>query len=124
MSLQIFTPLELFVIAHFLGDFFLQNKWMSFYKDSSPLRRGVHSLVYALVFLPFMWYYHFSFIGIKFLILFGSHFLIDNEKMFTRFLARVRHMQKDEFNETVWRIILLVTDQLYHLLIVVLILMF
>jgi len=66
MSLQIFTPLELFVIAHFLGDFFLQNKWMSFYKDSSPLRRGVHSLVYALVFLPFMWYYHFLLLELNF----------------------------------------------------------
>ncbi|NMB92240.1 MAG: DUF3307 domain-containing protein [Parcubacteria group bacterium] len=124
MHLNIFTPLELFIIVHFIGDFVLQNKWMAFYKNGSLLRRGVHSFVYAIVFLPLLLYYPMSFIGLKLFILFLSHFIIDNEKIIIFLLNKIKKIKPGDFNEAIWRIIILVTDQLYHFLFILIILMF
>jgi len=124
MSLQIFTPLELFIIIHFIGDFLLQNKWLSFYKNKSVLVKAVHSFIYAVVFLPVLLYYGASFIVVKLLILFLSHFIIDSDKNIIFLLNKFKKIKADDFSEAIWRIIVLVTDQLFHLLIIVLILMF
>lgn len=124
MNLNIFTPLELFIIIHFIGDFVLQNKWMAFYKNGSIIRRGVHAFVYAVVFLPLMFYYQMSFIWLKLLILFLSHFMIDNEKIIINLLNKIKRIQPGDFNEAIWRIIILVTDQLYHFLFILIILIF
>ncbi|MGC8851924.1 MAG: DUF3307 domain-containing protein [Minisyncoccia bacterium] len=124
MNFQFFTPLELFVIVHFIGDFILQNSWMAANKNKSLFALGVHSFVYALVFIPLLIYYHFTYPVISFFILFVSHFIIDKDNLFISFLENLKRIKKENYSEVMWRIILLVNDQLLHLLVIVLLLLF
>jgi len=124
MNLKIFTPLELFLIVHFIGDFILQNSWMASNKNKSNFALGVHSLVYASVFIPLIIYYKFTYPLISFFVLFLSHFIIDKDSLFISFLEQIKRIKKENYTEIMWRIILLVNDQLLHLLVIVLILLF
>lgn len=126
ISLSVFTPLELFIICHFIGDFILQNGWMATYKNKSYFVLGVHSFVYSITFIPLMIYYQFSLmrILISFLILLLSHYIIDQDKLFLSVLTRLYKIKLDEDNKIMGRIILLVNDQLWHLLVIVLIILF
>lgn len=63
------------ILLHLLGDYFLQNDWMAVNKGKYSvlgyLTCTIHCLLYSI---PFGMYYHSWDI---FLLVFGSHFLID-----------------------------------------------
>jgi len=67
----------LYLILHLVGDYVTQSDWMANNKSKAHLPAFIHALVYAL---PFLFFTSLS----AWLIIFGTHFLIDRYRLVRR----------------------------------------
>lgn len=108
------SPFNWLLIGHLIGDFLFQTNWMATRKEKEWVPLVVHALVYTFFIALFGIPTHsIGWVGIS--IIFLTHIIIDR-----RFLIRfwVRTIQGARGKEEGW--LSIVTDQIFHLLILVL----
>lgn len=100
------------IVAHFIGDFVLQNDWMALGKSKDNIALGTHALIVAIITgaTAAQWlvdpnYLGFQFIGITFV----CHFLTDY--MTSRVNAKLW-----QANERHWFFVSIGFDQMLHYL--------
>jgi hypothetical protein len=107
------------LIGHLVGDFLFQTAWMANGKNKRILPLIVHSTVYTLCIFVFS--FNSDFLSwSNFFILIGTHVLIDSRKITYWWMSNVMRVTTSANNET-WLVI--VTDQIFHLLILYILLL-
>jgi len=101
------------LMGHLAGDFLFQTSWMARGKNSHILPLIVHSIVYTLCIFAFSFNTDFL-CWSNFFILIGTHALIDSRKITYLWMRNVMRVTACTNNET-W--LAIVTDQIFHLLI-------
>lgn len=109
--------MEMFVLAHFVGDYLLQNGWQAFGKAKGNFLNApliVHCLLYTLPFAPVM---YFSGVSLYWLALvFGTHMVIDRRWPVVNFLKwKEGKLHDSSFEPPFWLVIMV--DQIFHILV-------
>lgn len=107
------SPFNWLLIGHLIGDYLFQTNWMATRKEKEWLPLITHSLVYTICVAVIGWFTHsLTFYGILFIFL--THLIIDR-----RFFIRlwVRYIQRAKGSQENWLSIM--TDQIFHLIILV-----
>lgn len=104
---------ESLLIAHFIGDWMLQNNWMAMNKTKVIWVRALHCLIYSACFfwLPFWWIAY----------IFVTHFIIDSYKplyWFRRLKGDFKNMDEfiESFNTPAGFYVNVTLDQIFHIL--------
>jgi hypothetical protein len=110
------TALILAFLFHLFGDYLIQNDWMAANKTKSSWAAFVHAITYSLPFLflaPSYWW----------LLIFGSHFLIDRFRLAVYWIKLVNwNWQSENFGyakeKPVWMSVwlMIIIDNTFHLL--------
>ncbi|MCD5407236.1 MAG: DUF3307 domain-containing protein [Desulfotomaculum sp.] len=109
------TPFAWLVLGHLAGDYLLQNSWMALNKKNSYLPLFSHCFVYTLtVYLFSLFFGGLSLLAV--ILIFIAHLFLDKTKFIDYWLKYVT--QTDLF----W--LKVITDQVFHLLVLALILHF
>lgn len=96
------------LIAHFIGDWFLQNDWIALYKKGSTLRCLLHTLIYLIPFL-------FTGIPLILLPIIGlQHFVIDRSYYVEWYVKKINAHRFD--NTPLWPWAAIVIDNLMHII--------
>ena len=101
------------VLAHLVGDFLLQRKYWALNKTSKLSALLIHCVVYTAAFIPVFWMYEVCWAWLAWIFL--THVLIDNGH-FVNWWSRVVN---DNHDPVFW--LLVVRDQVIHLLVLVVI---
>lgn len=110
------TIFEALLLGHLVGDFLFQNRWMADNKHTQVFPRLVHSLVYTFAIYAFSWFAGgISLVAAGIILL--SHFCID-QGSFNRWWMSSITRSPDIY----W--LGIVCDQIFHLLILALIVAF
>lgn len=112
MTLSLF---ETFFITHLVMDWIFQTEWEAMEKSKKWLPLIVHCSVYTLGFVPAFLLYKVSLL-LLFLI-FISHVILDQRKLETLIVERIKTFRKSKVPEFFWWILLIGIDQTLHLLI-------
>jgi len=106
------------ILLHFIGDYIIQNHWMSVNKKAKGFKGFMACLIHCASYsLPFL------FIGSipAVLVIFGTHFLIDRTNIVAWFIAAKNgtfHIRNAGFPEdtpkwlSVW--LLIIIDNIFH----------
>ena len=107
------TPFEALLITHLVVDWLFQTYWESKNKADKFLPLFKHSLIYTLCFIPAFYYFEFNWLLL--LVLFGTHMLLDNRKFEIWWLKTIKGVTKEKVNESIWNILLIAVDQVFHI---------
>jgi hypothetical protein len=111
------TALILGFLFHLIGDYLLQNDWMANQKTKAFLPAAIHASLYSLLFLfitePSWW-----------MLLIGSHFLIDRYRLAIYWIKLVNWNWKSknfgfDDNKPAWMSVwlMIIIDNVWHLVI-------
>ncbi|MDQ0482167.1 DUF3307 domain-containing protein [Guptibacillus hwajinpoensis] len=113
------TPFEYLFIAHLVGDYLFQTKWMALHKHNKWLPLFVHVSIYTFVIGITAW---LSFGGLSILQLgfvFITHLFLDR-RTFVVWWTTVIMQNSDPSS----RWLTIIVDQIFHLLVIAIILSF
>lgn len=117
------TIFEWLLIGHFIGDWAFQNEWMVRHKQDALFNRAVfiHCVVYTLVLLLIVWWFQPTPLSTTDLIWFSaivyiSHWLID--------ASNAAFYWMNIFQQSNVLFVRIVVDQLFHILILALLIEF
>ena len=114
-----FTLFEIFIIIHLIMDFIFQRQWEATRKNKEWLALAFHCFVYAIGFVPVFWFLKISFWWL--ILLFVSHFLIDNQKFVRWLLEEFKGFKQTEINQSLWTMLFIGVDQTLHFIILIII---
>ena len=114
-----FTLFEIFIIVHLIMDFVFQRKWEATRKDKEIMALAFHCFIYTIGFIPIFWFLEISFYWL--ILLFVSHFVIDNQKFVRWLLEEFKGFKQTETNQSLWTMLLIGMDQIFHLIILLII---
>ncbi|MBO8156544.1 MAG: DUF3307 domain-containing protein [Bacillaceae bacterium] len=111
------SPFDFLLVAHLIGDYLFQTNWMAMNKARRWDALMVHSIVYTGVISIVSWmtFGGLSMTGI--LIVFLSHLILDRRRFIVWWVRRV--MRTDE-TKVPW--IVIVVDQVFHIMVLAIIL--
>jgi hypothetical protein len=103
------SPFDILLLAHFLGDYFLQTGWMAGNKAKRWFPLLVHSAVYALTIAVFGMYFIKDFTWWGVLLVFVTHVVVDRRSITQWWVTNI---MKAPASESVW--LAVVVDQSFH----------
>lgn len=110
------TPFEYLFIAHLIGDFLFQTKWMAEHKHNRWLPLLSHVSIYTAVLGTVAW---FGFGGLSMLqlgFIFITHVILDRRTFVTWW---TRTVMRDVDDSVGW--LKVITDQVFHLIVIAII---
>ena len=116
------TLLEALLVTHILVDWIFQWKWEAMNKSKKWLPLFFHCTVYTVGFIPVFLIYKISLAWL--VLLFVSHVILDRRKFEIWLLENFKGIIKKDTPEAIWTMFLIVTDQILHVVILVLIVIF
>ena len=116
------TIFEALLITHFVVDWLFQGKWEAMNKSRKWLPLFFHCTVYTVGFIPMFLIYKINLIWL--VLLFVSHVIFDRRKFEIWLLENFKGVSKKDTPESLWRILLIGTDQILHIVILTLIVIF
>lgn len=111
------SPFAFLILGHLVGDYLFQTSWMAAYKSSKWLPLFVHSAVYTFFIAIFAWigFGGLSVLGIA--IVFIAHLILDQRSFVSWW---VKNVMKATGKEAGW--LSIVVDQIFHILVLALVL--
>lgn len=108
------TPFSFLLVAHLIGDYLFQTKWMAMYKATKWLPLLVHSLVYTVVVavVAFVGFGGLSVAAVAFV--FVTHVALDRRTFVAWW---VRTVMGSTGKESGW--LSIVVDQIFHIIVLV-----
>jgi len=100
-------------------DFIFQRSWEATRKSKDWLALAFHCFVYTIGFIPVFWFLKISFWWL--ILLFLSHFVIDNQKFVRWLLEEFKGYKQIESDKSLWTMLLIGVDQTLHLIILLII---
>lgn len=101
------------LIAHLLGDFVFQTKWMADNKANNWLPLLFHSFIYTAI----IWIIsYFAFGGLSLtgcILIFGGHLILDRRTIINLWSSKIMGLEDEATN---W--ITIVIDQTFHLILI------
>jgi len=116
------TIFEALLMTHLAVDFLFQGKWEAMNKSKKWLPLFFHCTVYTVGFIPVFLIYKINLIWL--ILLFVSHAILDRRKLEIWFLKNFKGVSKKDTPESLWKMLLIGSDQILHILILVLIIIF
>ncbi|KPJ54821.1 hypothetical protein AMJ47_03150 [Parcubacteria bacterium DG_72] len=114
-----FTIFEIFIIVHLIMDFIFQRQWEAAKKNKDWRALAFHCFIYTIGFVPVFWFLRISFWWL--LLLFLSHFVIDNQKIVQWLLEKLKGYKQNKTNQSLWTLLYIGVDQTLHLIILLII---
>ena len=114
-----FTLFEIFIVVHIIMDFIFQREWESRRKSKEWPALGFHCFIYTIGFIPVFLFFKVSFWWL--MILFLSHFIIDNKKITQWILSKLKGFKQKETSPALWTMMLVGMDQTLHLIVLLVI---
>lgn len=111
------SPFDALFVGHLIGDFLLQTNWMATQKSQYWVARLVHVIVYTLSVSTVALAIGVGLSTWGIVIIFGSHFIVDKRTIAPWWVATV---MQTTGKESGW--LGLVVDQVFHVLILALVL--
>jgi hypothetical protein len=111
------SPFEFLLLAHLIGDYLFQTKWMALNKSTKWVPLLTHVGVYTLTITCVAWIGFGGLTAWGIVVVIMSHIILDRRLFVTWWTRRI--MRIDE-KESGWLII--VTDQIFHILVLGLVL--
>lgn len=90
------------LIAHLIGDYWLQTSWMAFNKEKSWAAAGAHVFMYMSVFAAFHILGFFSMSIPAFAVIGGTHLLIDRFGLMKRLCLHLNDLNKAPESLKIW----------------------
>lgn len=115
LNMAKFTLFEIFIIVHLVTDFIFQRQWEAGRKDKDWRALAFHCFIYTLGFVPVFWFFKISFWWL--LLLFFSHFAIDNKKLVNWLLREFKGYKEKKTNQPLWTLLFIGIDQTLHLIV-------
>jgi len=103
-------------------DWLFQGKWEIKNKSEKWLPLLFHCAVYTIGFIPVFLIYKISLIWL--VLLFTSHIIFDERRFVYWLLRDFKGITEENTSETIWKIYLIGTDQILHIVILMLIVIF
>ena len=109
------TLFEALFLTHFIADWLFQTQWEALNKSKQFLPLFIHSLCYTLLFIPVLYFYQLNVYSL--LLLFATHLILDNRKFENWWIKVIKQTRKENIGENLWLILTIVVDQVFHLLV-------
>jgi len=116
MNAEIFIIL---VLTHFVSDYFFQPTYWGMNKIRKFSARLLHSIQYALIFLPVFYFLHINFLWLIYL--FATHFIVDTYipvQLWNKYIRNAVKRKSLPKNEPP-RSVIIVEDQIIHILLLI-----
>lgn len=117
-----FTLFEILLITHIVMDWLFQGKWEMRNKSEKWLALLFHCAIYTIGFIPVFLIYKISLFWL--VLLFVSHIILDKRKLVHWLLKDFKGITKKNTPKTIWNMYLIGTDQILHIVILVVIIIF
>lgn len=116
------TIFEALLITHFVVDWIFQWKWEATNKSKKWLPLFFHCIIYTIGFIPVFLIYEISLVWL--ILLFISHVILDRRTFVVWLLENFKGITKKDTTESVWTILLTTIDQILHIVILALVVIF
>jgi len=116
------TLFEALFITHVLMDWIFQWRWEGMNKSKSWTALFFHCTVYTIGFLPVLLIYDFHFSWL--MLIFASHVIFDKRNFEFWILEKFKGFRKQEMDGSLFTISLIGVDQVLHIAILALIVIF
>lgn len=100
-------------------DWVFQTHWEAMDKAKKWFPLTVHSTIYAAGFIPSLYFFKVNFLWL--VLIFLSHFILDQRKLETWLLEKLKGFKKESIPEAGWWILMIGVDQTLHLAVLALI---
>jgi len=117
-----FTLFEILLITHLVMDWLCQGKWEIKNKPEKWSALLFHCAIYTMGFIPVFLICKISLVWL--VLLFISHAIIDRRKFIHWLLKDFKGITKENTSGTIWNMYLIGTDQILHIVILALIVIF
>ena len=116
------TLFEALFVTHLIMDWIFQWEWEAMNKAKKWLPLFFHCTIYTIGFLPVFLIYQVSLIWL--ILLFVSHVIFDRRIFEIWLLEKFKGISRKEVSESLWMILLIGIDQVLHIMILALIVIF
>ena len=116
------TLFEALLVTHFVVDWIFQWKWEAANKSKKWLPLFFHCTVYTVGFIPVFLIYGIDLAWL--ILLFVSHVIFDRGKFEVWLLESFKRTTRKNTSEFSWRMLLVVIDQVLHIVILALVVIF
>lgn len=113
------TLFEALLIVHLLMDWVIQHSWQAVNKTKKFWPLLSHCLVYTLVFIPVFIFYRVNFEWLA--LIFVVHALLDSRRWERLIMEKLKGMNRQAIPAYSWNLVLIMIDQSFHLLVLVLV---
>jgi len=116
------TIFEALLVTHFIVDWFFQGRWEAMNKSKKWLPLFFHCIIYTIGFIPVFLIYKINLIWL--ILLFISHVIFDKRTFEIWLLKNLKGVTKENTSEFLWTILLTTIDQILHIVILMLVIIF
>lgn len=116
------TVFEALLITHLVMDWIFQWKWEAENKSKKWLPLFFHCIIYTVGFIPVFLIYKINLVWL--VLLFISHVVFDKRTFVVWLLENFKRITKKDTTESVWTMLLTTIDQILHIVILVLVIIF
>lgn len=116
------TIFEALLVTHFVVDWLFQGRWEAMNKSKKWLPLFFHCTVYTVGFIPVFLIYKINLVWL--ILLFVSHLIFDRRTFEIWLLKNLKGVTKENILESAWTILLTTIDQILHIVILVLVIIF
>ena len=116
------TLFEALLLTHFVVDWIFQWKWEAKNKSKKWFPLFSHCTVYTIGFIPVFLIYGINLIWL--ILLFVSHIVLDERRFEIWLLENFRGVARKNTSDFLWTMLLIGTDQIFHIIILALVVIF
>lgn len=116
------TFFEALLVTHLIVDWIFQWKWEAMNKFKEWLPLFFHCTIYTLGFIPVFLIYGINLTWL--ILLFVSHVIFDRRKFEIWLLEKFKRITEKNISESLWMILLIGIDQILHIVILALVVIF
>ena len=116
------TLFEILFIVHLIMDFIFQRQWEGLNKHTRLKALIFHCSIYTIGFIPVFWFLNINFLWL--IVIFASHFIIGQNSIVLWILEKLKGVKEEKTSESIWTLLLIGTDQMLHVFVLILIIIF